>query len=172
MEEEVLWCGSALMVTLSVIYLEFKAHLTSMATTAFCSDTPSHLVWASSHYHLYFNRTMTQHTSRLCKGYFTTKESDGVLHQMTWPPHPPTSTQLRWFGMSWTTEWRKSSQQVLSICLLQNCWKSIPGEAGWGNAKSVQSWQRVTIWRISNIKYILICLTLFWLLHDSICVIS
>ena len=33
-------------VTLSVIYLEFKAHLTSMATTIFCSDTPSHLVCA------------------------------------------------------------------------------------------------------------------------------
>ncbi|XP_070290033.1 sister chromatid cohesion protein PDS5 homolog B-A isoform X1 [Salvelinus sp. IW2-2015] len=32
-----------------------------------------------------FMRTMTQHTSRLCKGYLT-KESDGVLHQMTWPP--------------------------------------------------------------------------------------
>ena len=27
-----------------------------------------------------------------------------------------TSTQLRWFGMSWTAEWRKSRQQVLSIC--------------------------------------------------------
>ena len=37
-------CGGDLLVTLSVIYLEFKAHLTSMATTAFCSDTPSHLV--------------------------------------------------------------------------------------------------------------------------------
>ena len=30
----------------SVIYLEFKAHLSSMATTAFCSDLPSHLVCA------------------------------------------------------------------------------------------------------------------------------
>ena len=28
----------------------------------------------------------------------------------------PTSTQLRWLGMSWIAEWRKSSQQVLSIC--------------------------------------------------------
>ena len=27
-----------------------------------------------------------------------------------------TSTQLRLFEMSWTAEWRKSSQQVLSIC--------------------------------------------------------
>jgi hypothetical protein len=39
-------CGGALLVTLSVIYLEFKAHLTSMATTSFCSDTTSHLVCA------------------------------------------------------------------------------------------------------------------------------
>uniref|UniRef100_A0AAZ3PHC9 Hexosyltransferase n=1 Tax=Oncorhynchus tshawytscha TaxID=74940 RepID=A0AAZ3PHC9_ONCTS len=38
-----------------------------------------------------------KHTSKLCKGYLTKKESDGVLHQMT-------STQLRWIGMSWTTE--------------------------------------------------------------------
>ena len=38
------WCGGALLVTLSVIHLEFKAHFTSVATTAFCSDTPSHLV--------------------------------------------------------------------------------------------------------------------------------
>ena len=29
-----------------LIYSEVKAHLTSMETTAFCSDTPSHLVWA------------------------------------------------------------------------------------------------------------------------------
>nr|XP_046223628.1 LOW QUALITY PROTEIN: ubiquitin conjugation factor E4 B-like [Oncorhynchus gorbuscha] len=34
-------------------------------------------------------RTMTQHTSRLCKGYLTKKESDGVLHQMTWTPQSP-----------------------------------------------------------------------------------
>ena len=39
-------CDGTLLVTLSVIYLEFKAHLARMATTAFCSDTPSHLVWA------------------------------------------------------------------------------------------------------------------------------
>ena len=35
-----------------------------------------------------------------------------------WPGlhNHPTSTQLRWFGVSWTAEWRKSSQQVFSIC--------------------------------------------------------
>ena len=55
-----------------------------------------------------------KHTSRLCKGYLT--KNDGVLHQMTWPHNHPTSTQLRWFGMSWTTEGRKSSKQMFSIC--------------------------------------------------------
>ena len=29
----------------TVIYLEFKAHLTSLATTPFCSNMPSHLVY-------------------------------------------------------------------------------------------------------------------------------
>ena len=92
------------MGTLSVIYLEFKAHLTSMATTGFCSDTPSHLVCAESDYHLFFNRTMTQHTSRLCKGYLTKKESDGVLHQMTWPPQSPDLNPIEMVWMSWTRE--------------------------------------------------------------------
>uniref|UniRef100_A0AAZ3RRD4 Tc1-like transposase DDE domain-containing protein n=1 Tax=Oncorhynchus tshawytscha TaxID=74940 RepID=A0AAZ3RRD4_ONCTS len=36
-----------------------------------------------------FHQTLTQHTSRLCKGYLTKKESDGVLPQMTWPPQSP-----------------------------------------------------------------------------------
>ena len=43
----------------------------------------------------------------------------------------PTSTQLRWFGMSWTAEWRKkettSAQHMWE--LLQDCWKSIPHKA-------------------------------------------
>jgi hypothetical protein len=37
---------------------------------------------------------MTQHTSRLCKSYFTKKESNGVLHQMTWH-------QTNWDGLGW-----------------------------------------------------------------------
>ena len=36
-------------VTLTVIYLEFKAHLTSMATTTFCSDMPSTSIWLHLH---------------------------------------------------------------------------------------------------------------------------
>jgi hypothetical protein len=44
---------------------------------------------ANQAYHLFFNKTMTQPTSRLGKGYLTKKESDGVLHQMSWPPQSP-----------------------------------------------------------------------------------
>ncbi|CDQ92844.1 unnamed protein product [Oncorhynchus mykiss] len=43
----------------------------------------------SSHHDAWRRRTMTQHISRLCKDYLTKKESDGVLHQMTWPPQSP-----------------------------------------------------------------------------------
>ena len=90
--------GGALPVTLSVVYLEFKAHLTSMFTTAFYNEMLSHLVCAQWDYHLFFNRTMTQHTSWLCKVYFTKKESDGVLHQMTCPPQ---SADLNPIEMVW-----------------------------------------------------------------------
>jgi hypothetical protein len=74
-------------VTLIVIYLEFKAHLTSMDTTVFCSDIPSQLVCTEWNYRLFFNRT--KNISRLCRGYLTKNESDGVLYQMTWPPQSP-----------------------------------------------------------------------------------
>uniref|UniRef100_A0AAZ3PIM3 Tc1-like transposase DDE domain-containing protein n=1 Tax=Oncorhynchus tshawytscha TaxID=74940 RepID=A0AAZ3PIM3_ONCTS len=87
-------------------------------------------------YHLFFNRTMTQH-SRLCKGYLTKKESDGVLHQMTWPPQSPDpqSPDLNPIKMVWDELDRRvkekqptSAQHIWE--LLQDCCKSIPGEAG------------------------------------------
>uniref|UniRef100_A0AAZ3NRD3 Tc1-like transposase DDE domain-containing protein n=1 Tax=Oncorhynchus tshawytscha TaxID=74940 RepID=A0AAZ3NRD3_ONCTS len=59
------------------------------------SNTPSHL--AKWDYHFIFKRTVTQHTSRLCKGYFTKKEHDGVLHQMTWPPQSPNLNPVEMF---------------------------------------------------------------------------
>ncbi|CDQ81573.1 unnamed protein product [Oncorhynchus mykiss] len=39
-----------------------------------------------------------QHISRQCKGYFTKKGSDGMLHQMTWPPQ---SANLNQIEMVW-----------------------------------------------------------------------
>ena len=58
---------------------------------------------------------MTQHTSRLCKGYLTKKESDGGLHQMPWPPQSSNlnPTEMVWDEMDRRV--KESSQQVLSI---------------------------------------------------------
>ena len=115
-------CGGVLLVTRSVIHFEFKAHLTSMATTAFWSDTPSHLVCAYGDYYLFFNRTMTQDTCRLCGGYLIKKESDGILHQMTWPPQSP---DLNPIEMVWDKQ-PTSAQHMWE--LLQDGWKCIPGD--------------------------------------------
>ena len=46
--------------------------------------------------------------------------------------------------------------------LLQDCWKSIPGEFGRENAKNVQSYHQGKRWLLKNLKYILICLTSLW----------
>ena len=77
-----------MLVTLSVIYLEFKAELTCMATTEICSDKPSHLVRRMGLAFVFQQDNDPKHTSRMFKGYLT-KESDGVLHQMTLPPQSP-----------------------------------------------------------------------------------
>uniref|UniRef100_A0A8C8K3U9 Kruppel like factor 12b n=1 Tax=Oncorhynchus tshawytscha TaxID=74940 RepID=A0A8C8K3U9_ONCTS len=73
-------------------------------------------------------KTMIQHTSRLCKGYLTKKESDGVLHQMTWPPQSP---NLNPDEMDWDElDHRVKEKQPTSVHhmweVLQECWKSIP----------------------------------------------
>jgi hypothetical protein len=111
---------------------EFKAHLFSMATTAFYSDSPSHLDCAYRDNFLFFNRTMTQHTSRLCKDYLTKKDSDGVLRQITWPPELPDlhRNYIVWDELdSRVNETQPTSVQHMWE-LLQECWKNIPGEAG------------------------------------------
>ena len=67
-------------------------------------------------------------TFRLCKGYLT-KESGGVLHQMTWPPQSP---DLNPFEMVWDElASRVNEKQPTSAQHVwkppQDCWKSIPG---------------------------------------------
>jgi transposase len=59
---------------------------------------------------------MTQkHTSRLYKGYLT-KENDGVLHQMTWPPKSPNLNPIKkvWDEM----ERRVKDKQPISAQLM------------------------------------------------------
>ena len=115
---------------------------------------------------------MTQHTSRLCKDYLTKKESDGVLHQMTWPPQSPAlnPTEMVWDELNCRVKEKQPTRAQQMWKLLQDHWKSIPGEAGWENAKSVQSCHQGNgwLWRISKIKYILICLTLFGYMIPSV----
>ena len=124
MEEEVWWCGAALLVTLLGIYSKLKAHWTSMATTASCSKhaIPFGLRLVGPSF-IFQQDNDPKHTSRLCKGYLTKKESDGVLRQMTWPPQSPDLNPIECFGMRWTAEWRQRGQQVLSIS--RNSFKTV-----------------------------------------------
>ena len=73
---------------------------------------------------------MTQHTSWLCKDYLT-KESDGVLHQITWPPHSP---DLNLFDMVLDKLVRRVKEKqptsAQHMWELQDGWKSILNEAG------------------------------------------
>jgi hypothetical protein len=81
---------------------------------------------------------MTQQTSRLCKGYLTRKERDGVLHQMARPPQSP---DLKPIEMVWDELDRrvKEKQPMLSIC--GNSFKTV-GKAF--QVKLVERMQRVT----------------------------
>ena len=59
-----------------------------------------------------------KHTSRLCKGYLTKKERDGVLHQMTWPPQSPNHNP---FEMVWDElDRRVKEKQPTSV---QHMWE-------------------------------------------------
>jgi hypothetical protein len=75
---------------------------------------------------------MTHHTSRLCKGYLTKKESDGMLHQMTWPPQSPNLKQIEmvWDELDRRVKEKKPTSAQHMWELLQDWWKSNQGEAG------------------------------------------
>ena len=142
----------ALLVTLSVIYLEFKAHLTSMATTAFCSDTPSHLVCAQWYYHLFFNRPMPQNTPKsnlfiqpflhqlIYQSAIQKPSLEEKLHQRAaaWSAASDdlasTIPDLNLIEMVWDELYRRVQEKQSTSAqrmweLLQDCWKNIPGGA-------------------------------------------
>ena len=75
--------------------------------------------------------TMTQHTSGLCNGYFTKKESDGAESD----DQASKIADINTFEMVWDESDRRvkdkqptSAQHMWE--LLQDFWESIPGEAG------------------------------------------
>ena len=73
---------------------------------------------------------MTKHTSRLCKGCLTKEESDGVLHQMTWPPQSSDLNPIEtvWVELDRSVKEKQPTSAQHTWELLQDCWKSIPGD--------------------------------------------
>ncbi|CAJ0943918.1 unnamed protein product, partial [Ranitomeya imitator] len=80
--------------------------------------------------HAWFPPTMTPNTSRLCKGYLTKKESDGVLRQMTWPPQSPdlNPIEMVWGELDHRVKAKGPASAKHLWELLQDCWKTIPGD--------------------------------------------
>uniref|UniRef100_A0A8C7WU98 Tc1-like transposase DDE domain-containing protein n=1 Tax=Oryzias sinensis TaxID=183150 RepID=A0A8C7WU98_9TELE len=70
-----------------------------------------------------------KHTSRLCKDYLTKKESDGVLHQTTWPPQSPdlNPIQMVWNELDRRVKAKGPTSAKHLWELLQDCWKTISG---------------------------------------------
>ena len=71
-----------------------------------------------------------KHTSRLCKGYLTKMESDGVLRQMTWPPQSPDLNPIKmaWDEMDHRVEAKGPTSAQHLWELLQDCWKTFSGD--------------------------------------------
>ena len=71
-----------------------------------------------------------KHTSRLCKGYLTKKESDGVLRQMTWPPQSPdlNPIEMVWGELDRRVKAKGPTSAKHLWELLQDCWKTISGD--------------------------------------------
>ncbi|CDQ56656.1 unnamed protein product [Oncorhynchus mykiss] len=73
------------------------------------------------------------HTSRLCKSYLTNKESDEVMHQITWPPQSP---NLNPIAMVWdeldrrVMEKQPISAQHIQVCAFPNHFQSIEFTTG------------------------------------------
>ena len=123
-KKRLLWCGSALFVTLSVIYLEFTlnhhGYHSILQRYAIPSGFP--LVGLSVF--------LTEQWSNTPPGCVRAILQRRMECDIKWPGlhNPPTSTQLRWFRMSQTVEVKEkqptSAQHMWK--LLQDCWKRMP----------------------------------------------
>ncbi|XP_077114847.1 uncharacterized protein LOC143769817 isoform X1 [Ranitomeya variabilis] len=71
-----------------------------------------------------------KHTSSLCKGYLTKKESDGVLRQMTWPPQTPdlNPIEMVWGELDRRVKAKGPTSAKHLWELLQDCWKIISSD--------------------------------------------
>ena len=136
MEDEVLWCGAAGDTVSDLFRIQgtLNQHGYHSILQQYAISSGLGLVGLS----FFFNRTMPQHTSRLCKGYLTKKESDGVQQ---WSDLASTITDLNPVQMVWDELERRGKEKqptgAQHMWELQDCRKSIPGEAVWENGKSV-----------------------------------
>ena len=103
---------------------------------------------------------MTQHNSRLCKGYFTKRESDGMLHQMTWHPQSPNLDPIE---MIWDKSERRVNEKQTSAQHMLEKYSSWSWLRECQECAKLSSRQRVST--LKNLKY----KSLFWFLHDYIC---
>lgn len=99
-----------------------------MGTTAFYIDITAGLHFAGPSF-VFLQDDDPKHTSRLCKSYLSKKKSDGVLHNMIWPPQSPdlNPTEVVWDESDKRV---KEKQLILKIveklfhvthCLLGEC---------------------------------------------------
>jgi hypothetical protein len=60
----------------------------------------------------------------------TKKEGEGVLHQMTWQSPDLNPIEMVWDELDHRVKEKQPTSAQHMWELLQDCWKSIPGEAG------------------------------------------
>ena len=77
--------------------------------------------------------------------------------QMTWPPQSPdlNPIEMVWDELDFRVKEKQPKTAHHMWELFQYCWKSIPGEAGWENAKSVQICHqgKERVATLKNLKY-------------------
>ena len=115
---------------------------------------------------VFFNRTMIQHTSRLCKCYLTKKECDGVLHQMTWPPQ---SHDLNPVEMVWDELDHRVKEKQPTGAQHMNSFKTVGKAFLMKLVKSVHRCHQGKRWLFEESKIYFHLFDIFWLLHDSLC---
>jgi hypothetical protein len=149
--EEVLWCGVAFLVTLSVINFEFKAHLTSKATTAFCSDTPSHLVGLSGTI-IYFSTEQWPNTPAGCvrvfyqEGVWWSAASDDLVSTI---PRP----QPNWDGSGWVEPQSEGKAANKCSAYVGSPSRLLEKHSRWSWLRECQECAKLSSSYLKNLKY-------------------